>query len=44
MANIRTLATIILQKTGCHNKKAELEDFADDFDHLIITLKEINFL
>jgi len=34
----------ILEKTGCQNKKAQLEDFADDFDHLIITLKLMNFL
>jgi hypothetical protein len=44
MAGIRTLATAILQKTGCQNKKAQLEDFADNFDNLIITLKSMNFL
>ena len=44
MAGIRTLATTILEKTGCQNKKAQLEDFADDFDNLIITLKLMNFL
>lgn len=44
MAGIRTLAVSILQKTGCQNKKAQLEDFADDFDNLIITLKVMNFL
>ncbi len=44
MAGIRTLAMSILQKTRCHNKKAQLEDFADDFDSLIITLKVVNFL
>jgi len=44
MAGIRTLATTILEKTECQNKKAQLEDFADDFDNLIITLKLINFL
>jgi hypothetical protein len=44
MAGIRTLATTILQKTGCRNKKAQLENFADDFDNLIITLKVMNFL
>ena len=44
MAEIRTLATILLEKTGCQNKKAQLEEFADDFDNLIITLKLMNFL
>ncbi len=44
MAGIRTLATIILEKTRCQNKKAQLENFADDFDHLIVTLKVMNFL
>ena len=44
MAGIRTLAVTILQKTGCQNKKAQLEEFADDFDTLIITLKGMNFL
>ena len=44
MASLRTLATTILQKTKCQNKKAQLEDFADDFDNLIITLKGLNFL
>jgi hypothetical protein len=44
MAGMRTLATIILEKTKCQNKKAQLEDFADDFDNLIITLKVLNFL
>lgn len=34
----------ILEKTGSLNKKAKLEDFADDFDNLIITLKVMNFL
>lgn len=44
MAGVRTLAMAILQKTGCQNKKAQLEDFGDDFDDLIITLKVMNFL
>ncbi len=44
MAGIRTLATAILQKTKCQNKKAQLENFSDDFDNLIITLKTMNFL
>jgi len=44
MSGIRTLATIILEKTGSQNKKAQMEKFADDFDKLILTLKDLNFL
>jgi archaellum component FlaD/FlaE len=44
MAEIRTLATTILSNTNCQNKKAQLENFSDDFDSLIITLKVLNFL
>ena len=44
MAEIRTLTAAILEKTKCQNKKAQLENFADDFDNLIITLKIFNFL
>ncbi len=44
MGGIRTLAIAILDKTKCQNKKEQLEDFADDFDNLIITLKSFNFL
>ncbi len=44
MAEIRTLAVTILENTKCQNKKAQLEDFADDFDYLVKTLKVMNFL
>ena len=44
MGEIRTLTTLILQKTNCQNKKAQLENFGDDFDSLIITLRSLNFL
>ena len=44
MGGIRSLVTIILQKTNCQNKKAQLENFSDDFDSLIVTLKSLNFL
>jgi archaellum component FlaD/FlaE len=44
MAEIRTLATTILSKTNCQNKKAQLENFGDDFDSLIIALKRFKFL
>jgi len=43
MTGLRTIATTILQKTNCQNKKEQLEDFADNFDNLIITLKTFNF-
>jgi len=44
MGGLRTLATAILEQTKCQNKKAQLENFSDDFDNLIITLKALNFL
>ena len=44
MAGMRTIAVTILQQTGCQNKKEQLEDFADNFDKLIVTLKTFNFL
>jgi len=44
MGEVRTLTTIILNKTNCQNKKAQLEKFSDDFDSLIVTLKNLNFL
>jgi hypothetical protein len=44
MGSLRTLTTAILEKTKCQNKKAQLENFSDDFDNLIITLKVLNFL
>ena len=44
MAEVRTLATTILSCLNCENKKAQLENFADDFDSLIVTLNAFNFL
>lgn len=44
MAEVRSLAIAILSQTNCQNKKARLENFSDDFDNLIITLKILNFL
>lgn len=44
MAEIRTLADIILNRQNGQNKKAQLENFADDFDSLMIALKHLNFL
>jgi len=44
MGGLRTLTTAILEKTKCQNKKAQLDNFADNFDNLILTLKLFNFL
>lgn len=44
MSGLRTLTTAILQKTKCQNKKEQLDEFADSFDLLILTLKSFNFL
>ena len=44
MGSLRTLTTEILQKTGCQNIKAQLDNFADNFGNLILTLKLFNFL
>jgi predicted transposase YbfD/YdcC len=44
LAGIRTLVTQVLNKTKCLNKKAQIEDFADNFDLLLATLKKFNFL
>ena len=44
MAGVRTLTTIILSQTNCQNKKAQLENFSDDFGSLIVTLNTLNFL
>lgn len=44
LAGIRTLVTKVLNETECLNKKAQLEDFADNFDSLLAILKKLNFL
>lgn len=44
MAGIRTIASQVLRNINCQNKKAQLEDFSDNFDSLIIALKVFNFL
>lgn len=44
MAEIRTLALAVLNKTNCQNRKAQLENFSDNFDDLMKTLKLLNFL
>jgi predicted transposase YbfD/YdcC len=44
MAGVRTLVLALLRKTGCANKKAQMEDFGDNFKMLINWLKSIHFL
>lgn len=44
MGEVRTLVLSLLRLTGCRNKKAQLDDFADDFGSLIYWLKSIQFL
>lgn len=44
MAGIRTLVLGLLKLTGCQNKKAQLDNFADNFGLLIGWLKSIHFL
>jgi len=44
MAGVRTLVLSLLRLTGCRNKKAQLDNFADDFGYLICWLKSIQFL
>jgi len=41
---MRTLVTKVLSETKCLNKKAQLEDFADNFNSLLEILKKLNFL
>ena len=44
MAGVRTLVLGLLRLTKCRNKKAQLDDFADNFGCLIYWLKSIQFL
>ena len=44
MAGVRALVLGLLKLTKCRNKKAQLDDFADDFGYLIYWLKSIQFL
>lgn len=44
LAELRTFVTKVLNETECENRRAQLEDFSDDFDSLIKTLKKLNFL
>ncbi len=43
MVGVRTLAIAILDQTNWQNKKAQSENFSDDFDSLIITLRNLTF-
>jgi predicted transposase YbfD/YdcC len=44
LAGVRSLVTQILNETKCLNKRAQIEEFADNFDLLLDTLKQFNFL
>ena len=44
MAGVRTLVLGLLRLTKCQNKKAQLDNFADNFGYLIYWLKSIHFL
>lgn len=44
MGGVRTLVLALLRKTGCANKKAQMEDFGDNFKMLKNWLKSIQFL
>lgn len=44
MAGLRTLACGVLNQCKCSNKKAQLDNFADNFDELIQFLRSIKFL
>ena len=41
---LRTLTVNLLAKDKPPNIKAQLENFADDFDSLLLWLKRVNFL
>lgn len=44
LAKIRTVVIKVLNETPGENRRSQLEDFSDDFDSLIRTLKKFNFL
>jgi hypothetical protein len=44
LAEIRTLALLLLKQKKCSNHKAQIEDFGDDFESLLTWLKKLNFL
>jgi predicted transposase YbfD/YdcC len=44
LAGLRSLVLQILKKTKCLNKRDQIEEFADDFDLLLNTIKTFNFL
>lgn len=44
MGSLRTVTVALLGKTRCGNKKAQVEEFGDNFAHLMVTLKSFNFL
>jgi predicted transposase YbfD/YdcC len=44
LAGIRSLAIKVLNQTKCSNKRAQIENFADNFDELVTLLKSFKFL
>jgi predicted transposase YbfD/YdcC len=44
MAGVRTLGLEVLKRTGCTNKKAQMEEFADNFEFSLAFLQKLNFL
>jgi hypothetical protein len=44
MAEIRTLVILLLKKKKTANYKAQIEDFGDDFEGLLVWLQHLNFL
>ena len=44
MADLRTLTCGVLNQCKCSNKKAQFDNFADNFDELIQFFRAIKFL
>ena len=44
LAELRTLAILLLKKTKSRNYKAQIEGYGDDFDSLLVWLRTLDFL
>lgn len=44
MAELRTLSILMLKKKKSRNYKAQIEEFGDDFEGLLVWLQKLNFL
>jgi hypothetical protein len=44
MAGLRTLVILLLKKKKIVNYKAQIEEFGDDFEGLLVWLQYLNFL